>query len=1183
MYTVMISDDGMFSAEYVVPPALSIPLGTSGSAVDVTKNEDGTFAIMVDGEYQVITAETMVTAANGNVYRAILSPEGIPVGVMHVQAMQDVMLGDLGGTITLTQAEDMSWWYGEAHVTTGYMHTAANGNVYMLTVDSEGMWSAMYQQVEVMVALGTQGSITLVRAEDMSWWLGTEGVDVASEVMSANGNTYTLWYTDGVWSARFEPESMMIEGTGLVAMTREADDMYDVGDSTLAASGVGDVTDGDAMYHVWMDDGALMGARFDAAIDGDTDHYVTNGLGIPRLSANDPDTPGNELRTHLVATGDNESGEGMFSIAELLGYGMASDEGARFVDEAVETIEKVQADVSALLALDTQPANLEGENGILGGQWSKLEAALDTIFGTNSGAEADADRTSAVRTTPPRPEDILDDIADILDALSSEDSFVAATAEDGDGVFESQELDADAAADAFNRVMWSADATMGMTGSTRYGTALRKVSENAKDSADTDVFGAFSYATMQQTLRTADAEAVSLTGIASYSGGTRAVSASGDTYSGTMDLQVRFKANSVSGVVSGLEDAEGLPWQHNFADVDRIVLDDATLLRNATWNNTDSDAAVFYAANSGILRPVDGNTNTFAGILLGQGADAGSEANGTWSFGTEGGSGYITGGFGVVHVADTARPLPSGDDGSAATAKLFSMATDANEEANMTDVSIADGMLTVEQRRYGWVDPTPDDTTREESYVALGAEGDEETLLTEKFDLAELAGLGGSQKALNGPKWIDGVVSALTNERDLLSTLQGLDSGDTQAAEVAAWQRVQNAVQYDLFGGLLPVKLDDDYGALESEADAIDLINRALDALSSNANLEAALDPEGTGIFDHYQTDADDDNLTDTASDADFGNYRYYDSGARQNEVVSSTPFNALDNTGEDNRRINGRTIAQVRGEREYKVFSAMGTTDFTRFGFWRRESTSSARRNDGVVAHQIRVHGGPGTYAYSPLDPTNVGTYQNLGFPTGGSATYTGETIALQNTTILYGTAQVDVSWGSPVPANTGDSILPGATEVGTMSLTISGLVSAVGDPLSQGGSGTVADNNPGNEIADIVFPGMTIIVGGAGDFANNMVVGTAVDTDPTDITYNEVGVDGTRYRQAAAGADIVASPATDTVKALFVGQGVDGPLGVIGTWSLTDATVGRVAPDGSHVDDFGAAIYGAFGVEIP
>ena len=121
---------------------------------------------------------------------------------------------------------------------------------------------------------------------------------------------------------------------------------------------------------------------------------------------------------------------------------------------------------------------------------------------------------------------------------------------------------------------------------------------------------------------------------------------------------------ALSGLVSGLEDSEGLPWQHNFADVDRTVLDDADLRRNGQWANknvdTDDDgtidqrlnqnAAIFYAANSGLLRPVNNVSNTFMGRLLDTRADAGSEANGTWSVGMEGGSGYLTGGFGVVHI-----------------------------------------------------------------------------------------------------------------------------------------------------------------------------------------------------------------------------------------------------------------------------------------------------------------------------------------------------------------------------------------------------------------------------------------------------------------------------------------------------------------------------------------------------
>ena len=219
------------------------------------------------------------------------------------------------------------------------------------------MWSAMHKPVYRTVALGTQGSIELKQIEDMSWWVDANAVEIEGtrEKKSDNGNTYTLWYSNGEWSARFEPESMMIEGTGLMAMKREGDDMYDVGDSTLPSTGAGDVMDGDAMYHVWMDDGKLMGSRFDAAIDaGNHTRRKTYAgpLANPFLSADDPDTPGNELRTHLVATGNSDTGEGMFSFGALLGSGTASDEGKLFVDEAVEEIEDVQAYVSAVLALD---------------------------------------------------------------------------------------------------------------------------------------------------------------------------------------------------------------------------------------------------------------------------------------------------------------------------------------------------------------------------------------------------------------------------------------------------------------------------------------------------------------------------------------------------------------------------------------------------------------------------------------------------------------------------------------------------------------------------------------------------------------------------------------------------------------------------------------------------------------
>ena len=84
----------------------------------------------------------------------------------------------------------------------------------------------------------------------------------------------------------------------------------------------------------------LMGSRFDKAFDGTTDMKV-GSITPPVLSADDPDTAANELRTHLIITGDAvDKNEGMFSMGELLGGGMASDEGSRFVDSAVETISR---------------------------------------------------------------------------------------------------------------------------------------------------------------------------------------------------------------------------------------------------------------------------------------------------------------------------------------------------------------------------------------------------------------------------------------------------------------------------------------------------------------------------------------------------------------------------------------------------------------------------------------------------------------------------------------------------------------------------------------------------------------------------------------------------------------------------------------------------------------------------
>ncbi|MDE0623969.1 MAG: hypothetical protein OXH83_20085, partial [Bryobacterales bacterium] len=712
MYTVMISDDGMFSAEYVQPPALSIPLGNSGSSVQVRRNENLTFSAMIGGEWMVITADTTVMAENGNVYAAVLSPEGVPIGVMHVPAMQEVMLGALGGTVTLTQAEDMTWWLGEAEVKDGYVHTAANGNMYALMMDAEGMWSAMYQSVMVMVALGPNGSVTLERAEDMSWWYGSEAVatDGTAEVMG-NDRTYTLWYTDGVWTARFEPEAMEIMGAGgLMVFSREADDMYDVesvgSGMTLDASGAGDITtSAGAMYRVMMMDGMLMGTRFDGAPKGDTVH-ITVGLYNSDLSddaqvsyiADDRETAFNEANTMVTIAGEK------ISLGDLLDDGMASKaataaDGApgEFVDSAVDVLKDLLVEAELYAKFQATATTDEGRGAYderLNNIVERAQGAVDMIFGTNA-EDGDVVKMVNIITDGTLPiEDTDNDVTNgftlsatdyiratqtvrglnrLLDALSSADDFVAATKNGNNGVFENA-LNEDNARKAFSANKSEYMVYLGTTENTRYGAIALKervsaeftptggeagveaaavhgtrfqydgaTTGNTDDNVEVGRVGAFSYATVNDTLRSRN---LLQTGGAIYTGGTVAATPAGTLYSGDMRIDVNFRQQSVFGRVSDLRDKDNNLWKYLDSNVDTIYLPRQNYNSRTQFggdNTTNEDdmrlgqgtfktATVVYSQSQGFsTTPTEQPTNArFAGRFIGS---DGAEITGTWSLG----------------------------------------------------------------------------------------------------------------------------------------------------------------------------------------------------------------------------------------------------------------------------------------------------------------------------------------------------------------------------------------------------------------------------------------------------------------------------------------------------------------------------------------------------------------------
>ena len=1094
MYTVMIGDDGMFSAEYVVPPALRIPLGISGSTVDVVRNEDGTFS--ANGE--VITAETRVTAANGNVYAAVLSPEGVPVSAMHVAAMQDVMLGELGGTVKLTQAEDMSWWLGETAVMDGSVHTHANGNMYVLMLDSEGMWSAMYQKVPVMVNLGTQESITLERDEDMSWRLGSEAVDVGSEVMSDSGNTYTLWYADGVWSAQFEPESMMIEGTGLVAMTKEDRSGYEVDGAdlpgTLPALGT-DIDTSMGTYRVTMMDGMLMGTRLDnVAIDGNTDDWNTPGLNsTPFIRVDEDDTEDvNEAATALVVDGENHP------FSALLGSGVSQTEGKNFVAEARKDLMEIRSKLEALLSVfDGETQRDEQVRLLWGGaatdtdnRSQNVEDVLAKAFGTST-----TELITATNNTVPDDNDALDEIDDMILALSSVDSLAEAL--DDDGVLKELGVDNNdkTATQIFDAVASETTVSYGALGETRFGAVSKKERSTAvhglnySQEDEEGVLGAFSFGVTGETKR---AQHVLSAGNAFYDGATRAVDQGGTHYAGDISLRVRFATNQVHGLVSNLRSEQGDSWMYLFGEVESIALE-AEMGPAGIWDG-DKMASASFSLRAG-SPGTQTLASTFSGRLLGTGENAGYQAVGTWSVGEDPDAlSYLAGGFGAERVADEADHRPALDDGTVVSAKLGA------GDGDMT--ALKNGELTLTVAQWGMIrtggdlagdDPTP-------TYTWQQVPDDSDTIDTDEserkyeIDLGLLVPKEGSEANVNGPKYVDMAREMIENERAKLVAL--LDTDQLEDLRAPIWRRIQEVLLTHVFNAeadedqplsdRLPLEVSGGY----DEDSVLDTIDDILAALSSQSNLESALDTDESALFLGTEAETKGDN---TLTDAEQSIYDF------------TGGLDAVDRS-------------EIWAEKDSQVKLWIGTTDFTRFGVWRvRRSRNALRSNPGTGRWQDAESD---AYAYSPLPASTITRSDSPNYPTGATANYQGRTVAFVGTTGHEGDVNVRVAWG---PQN-GEPI---GAKIQTV---ITNLENVDGVPYTNGG-----------EVRELVFPEVIMVVNDGGTTDH------LVDFQETTGTVTLNAVDRTA---TLPGLDLTMHEGT------FVGSSAHGPLGLIGRYKAGNIT---------------------------
>ena len=1130
VYRLTMGEDGMWMATYV-PATQTFPAGSSGLDMTVVQDEAGhwSFTHPLTGE-PVAIENSMKFEIGTSTYMVSIGEDGMWTATYVARAVP-VVLGTSGETVTLMVAEDRTYRLGTALVVSGETTAISSVGVrYTLSMGEDGTWTATPAGNRVTVRLGSFGVATLVLAEDGSWWHRSEVLTDGSLIRAANGNMYRLSMDDGgTWTATYVPMEMEVIGTWLVALANEGGTGYTVDGASLPMSGMGNITTSDgAMYRVHMENGMLHGARYDVAMQPGTAR--ARGFAIPWLSEDAYRTPANEARTMLNVNGED------FSVARLLGLGMSGKAGANIVAEVLDSVTKLRAQARAYEAVNQQLDNKATYDANIVALWTgdtgagqdTLQGYINRIFGLD-GADPVVDLHSTTDSTTSAA-GALENFDRLVAALSSLDAFVAATAEDGDGILARAAKSADDAMELFDAAESKSTAYFRTTMNTRYGAYWQKVRPNRRanetltfldaSGTDSDIgdHGAFSWGLIPGEIRRSH---LPPSGSMHYTGGTLAVGTGGAhdspvVYEGVMDVHLNLTLSTISAVVSDLRDMDGNPLVVNFAELDTISLPSvhpipASLAWNGTINAAGTNglqvgassvdaatnpARVYYRDALGSSTTTTSMQGAWRGVVLGAGARLATAVVGDWWIAEPSANDLdvLTGSFGVEGVEGPPRPAPPLPALSEAKTTVF--ATGA--QASITDAG--ELRLTLDPAN----DTNPDNDI-------------EYTIAISRLPQ-------GGQTIVNGTRHLDQLQDDVAYLRGILLGWINLDSttdGNEQVTNTgrnAVWRDIRTLVLDRVFG-VLPANtspeaeatrrfMDPTYpGARNADNNAS--LSTAADDLKSLAFLgrleEAIGSPDGWDAARHEGGVF--------FSDATGSNYlACNDSHCDPNETTAA---------GTVEKDLEGGLAAFSR--RAERLFVGFDTTEFTRFGFWRREYTNFAARGeydrdnntDGDVTS--RNNG----FAFSPLAAAAYADSSDPMYPT-GTARYKGKTIANQDNVPWLGDVDVTVHWDA--------ALLTGSTAT----LVISNLTNPDGLPLERGGTG----------VREIVFLGGTAGTGAAIQQNADRVLSFV--SSRVRVTYLDPF---TGFDDISAGA---------TANGHFVGKGLDGPWAVIGTWQLPGGIAG-------------------------
>ena len=661
----------VWQPEFIAPQPVAVPLGTSGTAVLITRREDGTY--IVDG--QPLANDRIVTAANGHRYRLTLT--GGTWSAAFAATPFSVSLGRLGGTRTLELREDGKYWLGNTEVSSGDIITGDNQKRYMLQL-RDGVWTGVYQAETFPVRIGDSEEVldVIVRLEDDTYVFGTQVVESGDTITASDGNEYTLSRdsSTGMWSAMFRTITIALGTSGdTVELRRRADGTYERDGEVF--------TSGEVVF-----DSNGIGYKVELTASGWTTRiYCVAGV-APCADATGPDPPAppppttreDNLETVESLPTDrpptfkraDESPSGFrgttlviagtagsttpqeYELQDLLGRGVVEDTRT-YVDSVRTAIQNIRHTI-VIRDQAFSTGALDPHEVILGagGSWDLLKTALEGIFG--SSTEQRAAITSFLGDPPTGRRDTnldYDEVADVLaiidevlDSLSTlakfeADVFGDLVAADGTAL---TGLTAEEVYEAsFSRLQF------GSSRNTRFAAyAIQQTGGSASVAATWDV-GAFAYSPLEVSTRAM----IPNRGEAEFNGDTIAVqagiTATGETtlYSGDIELRVRFGTGRVLGLITNLRDENNNLWTYDGTAIESIRLPIGQMASGAPGD------ATFTASGNSDLRFVSATpTSTFQGKFVGDDSDEADAVLGTWTIAEVSTvQGAISGAFGAEY------------------------------------------------------------------------------------------------------------------------------------------------------------------------------------------------------------------------------------------------------------------------------------------------------------------------------------------------------------------------------------------------------------------------------------------------------------------------------------------------------------------------------------------------------